>query len=107
MERSEMKAEETPFEVSVVIPTTGHGKSLLEAALIHLEKAADALQTELIIVDNASIDDTFDYLEQLKGSDFFNIRVITNSVYNGFAASVILGIEAGSSDYVRVVHNDA
>jgi len=106
MERSEMKAEETPFEVSVVIPTTGHGKSLLESALIHLEKAADPLQTELIIVDNASIDDTFDYLEQLKGSNFLNIRVITNSVNNGFAASVNMGIEAASSDYVLVMHND-
>lgn len=105
-ETSVTKAEETPFEVSVVIPTTGHGKNILESALIYLQKAADPLQTELIIVDNASIDDTFDYLEQLKGSNFLNIRVITNHVNSGFAASVNMGIGAASSDYVLVMHND-
>ena len=100
------KAEESPYEVSVVIPTTGHGKSLLESALVHLESVADPLQTELIIVDNASIDDTFDYLEQLKSAGFLNIRVLTNSVNRGFAASVNQGIEAASSEYVLVMHND-
>src|SRR5690625_5620453 len=100
MERSEMKAEETPFEVSVVIPTTGHGKSLLESALIHLEKAAYPLQTELIIVDNASIDDTFDYLEQLKGSNFLNSRVVPKRINNGIAASVNKGNGADSSEYL-------
>lgn len=100
------KVEENPFEVSVVIPTTGHGKSLLESALVHLEKVADPLQTELIIIDNASIDDTFDYLEQLKKVEFLNIRVLTNSVNRGFATSVNMGIEAASSEYVLVMHND-
>src|SRR5690625_7211695 len=78
----------------------------MDTALIHQEKAADPLKTELIIVDNASIYNIFDYLEQLKGSNFLNIRVITNSVNNGFAASVNMGIEAASSDYVLVMHND-
>src|SRR5690625_6482207 len=65
MERSEMKAEETTFEVSVVIPTTGHGKSLLESALINLEKAADTLQTEQIIVIYAIIAYSIVYLETI------------------------------------------
>lgn len=98
--------EESPFGVSVVIPTTGHGKNLLESALVHLEKVTDPLQTELIIVDNASIDDTFDYLEQLKSAGFLNIRVLTNNVNSGFAASVNMGIEAASAEYILVMHND-
>ena len=101
---SEVESKEP--ELSVVIPTTGHGKPLLEQALLHLDHAADAATTELIIVDNASIDDTFDYLEQLKEEGFFNIRVITHSVNRGFGASVNTGIEAAKAPLVLIMHND-
>jgi len=92
--------------ISVVIPTTGHGKGMLEAALIHLEQAVDAHKTELIIVDNASIDDTFDYLGQLKESGFLNINIITNPANRGFSASVNQGIDAARGEYILVIHND-
>jgi glycosyltransferase involved in cell wall biosynthesis len=98
--------EDVDIEVSVVIPTTGHGKSLLERALIYLEKAADPLRTELIVIDNASIDDTFDYLEQLKENGFLNIRIITNPTNKGFAASVNQGLDAAEGEAVLVMHND-
>ena len=98
-------AENKP-RVSVIIPTTGHGKSLLEAALLHLEEAVDATSTELIIVDNASIDDTFDYLGQLKESEFLNINIITNPANRGFSASVNQGIEAAEGEYLLIMHND-
>lgn len=94
------------IEISVVIPTTGHGKPLLEAAMVHLEKAADESKTEVIVVDNASIDDTFEYLQQLKESNFLNIRVITNQTNRGFGASVNQGIEQAKGEYVMVMHND-
>lgn len=93
-------------ELSVVIPTTGHGKELLELALLHLEKAVDPETTELIVIDNASIDDTFDYLEQLQQQDFLNIKVITNSANQGFAKSVNQGIESAAGDFILVMHND-
>lgn len=98
--------EQKEIELTVIIPTTGHGKPLLENALIHLEEAVDAGTTELIIIDNASIDDTFDYLGQLKESAFLNINVITNPSNRGFAASVNQGIEAASGRYILVMHND-
>lgn len=108
----EQQAEKTPLpkeiqiEISVVIPTTGHGKNLLERAMVHLEKAADPSATEVIVIDNASIDDTFDYLEQLREANFLNIRVITNSSNRGFAASVNQGLDAAEGDTVLVMHND-
>jgi glycosyltransferase involved in cell wall biosynthesis len=91
---------------TVVIPTTGHGKNLLEKTLVQLEKAVNPAVTELIVIDNASIDDTFEYLEQLSENAFLNIRVITNTVNKGFGASVNQGIESASHDYVLVMHND-
>lgn len=98
--------KEVHIETSVVIPTTGHGKNLLEIAMVHLEKAADPSNTEVIVVDNASIDDTFEYLEQLRQANFLNIRVISNSSNRGYAASVNQGLDAAKSESVLVMHND-
>jgi glycosyltransferase involved in cell wall biosynthesis len=94
------------IELSVVIPTTGHGKEALELALLHLEKAVEPESTELIVIDNASIDDTFDYLEQLQQENFLNVKVITNSANLGFAKSVNRGIESAVGEYILVMHND-
>lgn len=99
-------SNEADIEVSVVIPTTGHGKEPLEVALLHLEKAVDPNTTELIVIDNASIDDTFDYLEQLQQENFLNITVITHSSNEGFAKSVNRGIDSAKGEFVLIMHND-
>lgn len=104
--------QETPdsagreITLSVIVPTTGVGKPYLERCLSSLSKVASASYTELIVIDNASIDDTFDYLQQLQEKQFLNIRVITNSSNAGFAASVNQGIEAADGELVLVLHND-
>ena len=105
---SEHPHEETKthIETTIVIPTTGHGKNLLESALVHLGEAVDPSRTELIVIDNASVDDTFEYLEQLQEKSFLNIRVITNPVNRGFAASVNQGVESARGNFVLVIHND-
>lgn len=107
-DKSESKSDSSNAEVelSVVIPTTGHGKEALELALLHLEKAVDPNTTELIVIDNASIDDTFDYLEQLQQEKFLNIKVITNSANQGFAKSVNVGIDSSKGEHILVMHND-
>lgn len=92
--------------LSVIIPTTGDGKPLLEQCLISLENAVDSSETELIIIDNASIDRTFDYLEQLKADNFLNIRVITNKTNRGFGASVNQGLDVAKGNYSLILHND-
>lgn len=92
--------------LSVVIPTAGVGKQPLETTLLHLEKAVDPATTELIIVDNASIDDTFDYLEQLQKEEFLQISVLIQKTNKGFGASVNKGIEASKGEYILVLHND-
>lgn len=94
------------IELTVVIPTTGHGKAHLEQTLLKLDEAVESTTTELIIIDNASIDDTFDYLEQLIKKSFLNIKVIVNQINKGFAASVNQGINLAKGEYVLVMHND-
>jgi GT2 family glycosyltransferase len=92
--------------ISIVIPTTIDGKPLLERTLFSLSTKADKADRELIIIDNASLDDTFEYLKHLKKENFMQIRVITNPVNYGFARAVNQGIEAARGTYVLVMHND-
>lgn len=94
------------IKYSVVIPTTGVGKLDLETCLTSLEQTAPAGITELIVIDNASIDDTFDYLEQLAEKNFLNLRVITNSSNNGFAESINQGITEAKGDFILALHSD-
>lgn len=94
------------IEISVIIPTTGLGKSQLEKCLIALEPNVDPATTELIVIDNASIDDTFDYLQQLEEKQFLNLKVITNQTNRGFGASLNQGIEAARGSHLLCMHND-
>jgi glycosyltransferase involved in cell wall biosynthesis len=97
---------EKKIKYSVLIPTTGVGKGQLEQCLNSLAGAVSKSDTELIIIDNASIDDTFDYLDQLKEKEFLNIRVITNSSNAGFGASVNQGLDAAAGEFALILHND-
>ena len=101
-----LEVEPAKIKLSIVIPTTGHGKMLLEHTLIQLEQLVDKKTTELIVIDNASIDDTFDYLEQLTKISFLGIKVIVNQVNKGFATSVNQGLNMAKGDAVLVMHND-
>ncbi len=93
-------------ELSIIIPTTGDSQPLLEKCFAALEKAVYNIKAELIIIDNASIDNTFDYLNQLQDRNFLNCRVITNQSNRGFAASVNQGIEIAQGNNILVMHND-
>lgn len=105
-ESTEKKVEPKDIEISVIIPTTGLGKTQLEKCLVSLESNVDAATTELIVVDNASIDDTFDYLQQLEERNFLNLRVITNQTNKGFGASLNQGKEVAQGAHILCMHND-
>jgi GT2 family glycosyltransferase len=104
-ENSEPKAPED-VQLSIIIPTTGDGKPLLEQCLVHLGELCRQTETELIVIDNASIDDTFEYLEQLQQVKFLNIRILTNKQNVGFAASANQGMESANGKYLLIMHND-
>lgn len=93
-------------QLSIVIPTAAHGKALLEQSLIHLETSVSTLSVELIVIDNASLDDTFEYLEQLTHKKFLNIKVIVNQVNRGVPAALNQGFEMANGQYLLFMHND-
>lgn len=113
VEASELKheiqtARPSPEEIktSIIIPTAVFGKPALEHCLLSLNKYCSRDDKELIIIDNASLDDTHEYLEQLKKNRFFHCTVITNEQNKGFAASINQGLEAAEGEYACVMHND-
>jgi len=99
-------ADPSKTRISVVIPTTGDGKRLLESALVALSRHGMLPDRELIVIDNASLDETYRYLNQLRKDRFMNIRVITNPENKGFATAINQALEIARGEYVFVMHND-
>ncbi|HET6527357.1 MAG TPA: glycosyltransferase, partial [Balneolaceae bacterium] len=104
-------ADKTPSspekaEVSIIIPTTGYGKAALEHCLVSISDHCDTSRLELIVIDNASLDDTHDYLDELNEKRFLNCKIITNAKNAGFAASINQGLKAASGKYCCILHND-
>lgn len=115
--KSQKKQQEVPndhqeqldqdnVEISLIIPTTTYGKPALEHCLLSISEHCDTSQVELIIIDNASLDDTHDYLDELKEKNFLNCRIITNKQNKGFATSVNQGLEKADGTYACIIHND-
>lgn len=99
-------SEDADIKTSIIIPTALYGKEVLEHSLISISEYCDSKSTELIVVDNASLDDTHDYLEELENKGFFNCRIITNSHNRGFAKSINQGLDAARGDFACIMHND-
>ncbi len=91
---------------SIIVPTMGDGKPALEQLMVSLSEYVDPRQNELIVVDNASLDDTHDYLEQLEKDNYFNCKIITNHQNQGFARSVNAALKKAEGQYACIVHND-
>lgn len=102
----EATADNSDITSSLIVPTALYGKDVLEHCLISVSEHCDPKTTELIVIDNASLDDTHDYLEGLEQKGFFNCKIITNNKNKGFAASVNQGLEAARGEYACVIHND-
>ncbi|MCS6904206.1 MAG: glycosyltransferase family 2 protein [Bacteroidia bacterium] len=89
--------------ISVVIPSY-NGKKLLEQnlpfLLVALEK--NNIPYEVIVVDDASIDNTSEFLSQ----NYPQIKILYNKHNLGFAPTANKGIFAASLDLVFLLNND-
>lgn len=85
--------------VSVVIPVHGQ-RALTEACVDSLRTTATG-DLEIVIVDDASPDDTAAWLAGRP-----DLTVVTNDTNLGFAASVNRGIDEASGELICVLNND-
>ena len=90
--------------VSVVV-VTYNNLELTRACLDSLERYSDYGNLEVIVVDNASSDDTPSFLRDW-ASRGDRRRVILNEDNRGFAAANNQGLAAATGDYLVMLNND-
>jgi GT2 family glycosyltransferase len=98
-----LKAVRMP-RVSVII-LTFNNLDLTRACLDSVLLRSDYPNLEVILVDNASSDDTPAYLEDF-ARRHPEVRVVLNSENLGFAAGNNIGLSIATGDYLVVLNND-
>jgi len=85
-----------------VILVSHQAKNSLRLALNALYKSNSAFEFEVIIVDNASDDRTFEMLQQ----SFPQVRIVTNPVFEGYSRAYNKAIRASKGTYVLLLSPD-
>jgi GT2 family glycosyltransferase len=94
----------TDSRVSIVM-VTHNGLELTKRCVNSIREDRGYANYELIVVDNASTDETPAYLEELAASST-NVRVVLNSSNRGFAAANNQGLAIASGDFLTLLNND-
>ena len=89
-----------PPEVSIVI-VTWNGRTYLEDCL-NAVAAQQGIDTETILVDNASTDDTVDFVRER----FPWVRIVALDRNHGFAGGNNAGVRAARGRFVALLNND-
>ncbi len=91
--------------ISIIIPVFNQLKLTIKC-LAHIYKnTSSEMNFEIIIVDNASIDGTAEYLFQHQQS-FANLYVIRNPLNKGFAKACNMGAGMAAGEYLLFLNND-
>ncbi len=96
-----MERESLAF--SIIVPNW-NGKPYLARCLSSLQLSAKrtGLSYELIVVDDASTDDSWRIVEER----FPRVRLLRNETNSGFAASVNRGVSVAAGEIVALINND-
>ena len=86
-----------------VVSVTWNSADCIEALLKSVARASDGLSVEVVIVDNASEDDT---IERVRKNAFGNIRLIRISRNIGYSKANNMGIRKAKGDYVFLLNPD-
>lgn len=90
------------MKVSIVIPNWNGSKRLKRNLPKVLEAAQKGSVKEVIVVDDASVDDSARVLKE----NFSDINLIQKDKNSGFSTTVNLGVEKAGGDLVLLLNND-
>jgi GT2 family glycosyltransferase len=88
-------------DVSIVI-VSWNTKKILSDCLESLERCRKNLSLEVIVVDNASLDGTAEYVRER----FPEVQLVQNSTNLGFARANNIGVRLSEGQYVCLVNSD-
>lgn len=92
------------YDVSVII-VNYNGKRYIDTLFTSLnELVLDNIKMQVVFVDNASSDDSVEYLEQNYKWD--NLNIIKSKENTGFAGGNNLGVKHASGKYIAFLNND-
>ncbi len=90
------------YKLSVIIPSYNTSK-LTQKCIARVRSVFRSLRYEMIVVDNASQDDTRAVLK----NKFPQVRLIANRQNRGFARAVNQGIRYAKGEYILLLNTDA
>ena len=96
-----IKTDTQPFDLSLIIPTYNTCK-LVTGCVTSILAHTYGLRCEIIVVDDASSDDTVESLQ----SKFPQIRVIRNPINLGYGGAANKGLAAANGRYLAVLNSD-
>lgn len=91
------------YTISLVVPNWNGGEKLKRHLLTVLEVAKESSISEIVVVDDASTDNSVKVLS----GHFPGVKVIAKKKNTGFSSTVNLGLGQVSSDLVVLLNNDA
>jgi GT2 family glycosyltransferase len=93
----------THIPLAIIIPTF-NGRAMLERCLSSVIAATrrGGLESEIIVVDDASTDGTAHWLRQA----YPQVKVLVRNANGGFAKAANTGLRAADADWVALVNND-
>lgn len=89
------------MKLSIVI-TSWNTKKLLQACLASIHLFPPSISYEIIVVDNASVDDSDVMVKNL----FPNVTLIKNTVNTGYAGGNNIGYKNSTGDYILLLGSD-
>jgi hypothetical protein len=99
------QAIDESFPLVSVIVLTFNNWEYTKTCLFSVRGWSDYPNLEIIVVDNASTDETRDQLRDLERQDD-RIRIILNDTNRGFGGGNNVGLRAARGDYVILLNND-
>jgi GT2 family glycosyltransferase len=97
-----LSSEEIQYPLVSVVIVNYNGLKFLKECIQSLI-AQTYKNLEIIVVDNASSDNSIEYLR----SDFKGLQIIENSINLGFAGGVNTGIKNSHGEFIMTLNNDA
>ncbi len=95
------------FDIAVIIINYNSSKLTKECVESILEKTAENLSFQIIVVDNCSEKEDYIFLKTFCESHYFqNLQLIRSKINTGFGGGNMMGYQFANAKYIAFVNND-